>query len=357
MNILLNSLYEKALQKKDELNYKLEEDFKSIKEDPGKYWVEKPIIEDKQNITISGGDGSRYSKEFMSFSLFAVGAECLIYNGNGLHSVESCDIDILKPYNYVKNRLDNYMRILEIKTNLKALNEHNIDLILFDGSILGNVIRPLPLENMLSTHLKKKIVYKFQNVLENSLESEEMQIISPKYSEYIETSFEKNINEAMVYLESMENLVALKRFLDKTSNIIAISKTSARSDYFGSYIPDIAIFNSHNKKEGYSIPKHFKISKISNREFQLYDDFFKKLEFTIFYARLDDFKNVIKIELPYKADETEIEGLLGKIKRICADGYPYLLKKAHNDVIVKRTDFERLIKIMGFLEKTGREIL
>ena len=173
----------------------------------------------------------------------------------------------------------------------------------------------------------------------------------------IETDFEKRKLEAMIYLESLENLVSLKSLLEKTRNIVAISKTSARSDYFDSYIPDIAIFDSFNKKQGYSKPRYFEISKIGNRNFPIYDKFFKELTFTIFYARLDNFKNIVKVELPYKANETEIKRILSKVKCVCADGYPHLLKKAHHDVVVKKTDLERIIRIMGFIEKTGREML
>ncbi|WP_414468927.1 DNA double-strand break repair nuclease NurA [Methanobacterium sp. ACI-7] len=354
---MLDSLYEKALEKKDELNYRLEQDFKNINIDPYEFWVNEDINEEELDITISGGDGSRYSKEFMSFALYAVGAECLVYNSNGLESVECCDIDILRPYSYVKNRLDNYMRILEVKTNLKSLQLYDIDLILFDGSILGDIIRPSPLENMLPDISREMIQSKYLEKLEDSLKSQNVQIMSPKLFNLIETDFKKRKLEAMIYLESLENLVSLKSFLEKTNNIAAISKTSARSDYFGSYIPDMAIFDSFNKKQGYTKPKHFKISEIGNRKFPIYDEFFKELTFTIFYARLDNFKNVIKVELPYKADEEEIRRVLGKIKCVCADGYPHLLKKAHHDVIVKRTDLEMITRIMGFLEKTGREML
>jgi NurA-like 5'-3' nuclease len=354
---LLDSLYEKALEKKDELNYRLKKDLDNIKINPHEFWINEPIKEDELDITISGGDGSRYSKEFMSFALYAVGTKCLIYNSNGLESVECCDIDILRPYSYVKSRLDNYMRILEVKTNLKALKLFDIDLILFDGSILGDIIRPAPLENMLPDRTREEIKSKYLNKIESSLKSEETQIISPKLFNLIETDFKKRKVEAMIYLESLENLVSLKTFLEKTSNIVAISKTSARSDYFGSYIPDIAIFDSFNKEQGYSTPKYFKISEIGNRRFPVYDEFFKELTFTIFYARLDNFKNVIKVELPYKANEIEIKRILSKIKCVCADGYPHLLKKAHHDVVVKKTDLERIIKIMGFIEKTGREML
>ena len=100
-----------------------------------------------------------------------------------------------------------------------------------------------------------------------------------------------------------------------------------------------------------------KYLKLETENFPVYNEFFKGLTFTIFYARLDNFKNVIKVELPYEANESEIRRILSKIKCVCADGYPHLLKKAHHDVVVKKTDLERMHGLMGFIEKTGREML
>ena len=87
------------------------------------------------------------------------------------------------------------------------------------------------------------------------------------------------------------------------------------------------------------------------------DDFFKGLSFTVFYARLEDYKNVLKFELPYKASKKEIINILEALKGISPEGYPYLLKKAHNDVVISKSDLERLSNIIGFLQKSGREML
>ena len=66
---------------------------------------------------------------------------------------------------------------------------------------------------------------------------------------------------------------------------------------------------------------------------------------------------IIKIELPYEADEDEIRKILSDLKRDSVEGYPYLLKKAHNEVVIKNKDIDGLSKIIGFYEKSGREML
>ncbi|MCE7698781.1 MAG: DNA double-strand break repair nuclease NurA [Methanobacterium paludis] len=119
---------------------------------------------------------------------------------------------------------------------------------------------------------------------------------------------------------------------------------------------DMAIFDKF-KKEGYSEPKYLNVSKRVKRDFPVCNEFFRSLTFTIFYARLEDHKNILKFELPYRATEDEIKNILSVIKGNSVEGYPYLLKKAHNDVVIRKTDIERLSKIIGFLEKSGREML
>jgi len=65
----------------------------------------------------------------------------------------------------------------------------------------------------------------------------------------------------------------------------------------------------------------------------------------------------LKFELPYEASEEEIIDILRIIKRNSVEGYPLLLKKAHNDVVIRKVDLERLSNIIGFIEKSGREML
>ena len=166
--------------------------------------------------------------------------------------------------------------------------------------------------------------------------------------------FEDPVN-AMIYLESIENLLVIKKLLENERSVMGISKTSTNREYFKYKIPDMAIFDRYSREEGFTKPQPMKISK--REEFPVANDFFKGLTFTIFYARLENHKNILKFELPYIADEKDIKKLLGTIKNHSAEGYPLLLKKAHNDVVIKRKDLENLSKIIGFMEKSGREML
>jgi len=357
---MLDSLYEKALIKKDNLNEKINIDFDDLNVDPSCYWREYTIKEDDNSLTICAGDGSINKKNFMSFIFYAIDAECLIYNKE-LTTIESSEIDIIPHHKHFEDRLRSYMGIFEIKNALRSFKEHEINYFMFDGSIMGNLIRPLPMEKRLKAEIKEKIknkyVPKLRKELKEDLDNKQVEITSSKFSEEME-EFEDPVN-AMIYLESLENLLVIGELLKNKQSVIGISKTSTNREYFDYIIPDMAIFDRYSRKEGFTKPRHIKIFRddFKREDFPVENKFFKGLTFTIFYTRLENHKNILKFELPYKADEADIKRILTIIKNKSAEGYPLLLKKAHNDVVIKKTDLERLSKIIGLMEKSGREML
>lgn len=355
---MLESLYEKALKKRKEINNAFTKDLELIKINPNDLWMDYQSKTRTSDFTISGGDGSFNQKRFISSILYAVDAECLVYDGHTLNKIESSEVNIIPPYKYVRDILRNYMSIMEIKNSYHAYKKYNVDLSLFDGSILGNIIRPFPVENELPSTIKEKINKIYRPRLEKILKNEkEVGLASSQFSSEIEEEFDDYKIESMIYLENLENLLALGMFLKETRNIAAISKTSIRTDYFNINIPDIAIFENYCKKEGYSQLFYQDVNTTVKRDFPILNKFFRDLKFTVFYCRLEDHKNVLKIELPFQASEKQIIEILEKIKVVNAEGYPYLLKKAHNDVVIKVKDMEKLKKILNLIERTGRDML
>ena len=351
---MLDSLYQKALQKRESINNKLE-DIEHSKVDASKHWIDYPLKESTLDVNIAAGDGSINKRKFLPFIFYAIDAECLIHTPNGLKKIESSEIDIIHHHKYVEDRLRSYMGIFEIKNALKLFEDYKVDLFLFDGSILGNLIRPFPIEKELSEDVKEKIREKYFPILEKELEISKVEIKSSKIANEIAAEF-KDSDESMIYLENLENLLVISELMEKGKKVVAISKTSTSTEYFDSKIPDIAIFDIHSKKKGYSKPRYSYVKDVK-RDFPVRNELLKSLIFTIFYARLDDYKNILKFELPYFATEEDIQVLLKDIKNISAEGYPLLLKKAHNDVVIRKTDLENLSNIIGFMEKSGREML
>lgn len=358
---MLDSLYELVVYKKDYIKKKLSL-YNNDNINPSEYWLDYSFSDIADNIVIAAGDGSLNQKKYLSFNLFAVAAESLIYNGE-IKTLESSNVDIIPKHKHLKDRLRNYMSIFELKTAIKTFKSYDIDYYLLDGSLLGSLIRPYALDKSLTDSVKRLLINKYFKKLEQEMEefdfnNDVIDISSKKFFKEIEKELDlEDQYDPMIYLENIEHLILISYLLSFKNKIIAISKTSSSREYFDDVNTDIAIFSIFSKKEGYTKPKYVDISKTSKRDFTVKDDFFREITFTIFYARLEDNANILKFELPYVVGEEEIVEILSKIKKYSVDGYPYLLKKAHNDVVITNKDMDRLEKILGILERTGREML
>ena len=341
---MLNSLYTEAIRKKGLINEPLEE-YKETKIDIESKWHEEEIIPSDSNPVLAAGDGSYNKKKYLSFNFYAVAAQSLIYNPNDtesrLKTIESAELDIIPHQSFLEERLRNMMSIFEIKT--------------------GDLIRPIPVEKSISPEYKANIISQVKEKLESEIQSDELNLSSFNFKEEFKDLFEdENIDEyaLITFLESLENLIALKYLLENKKKIVAISKTSSSNKLFHANIPDLAILDGMTRKQGFSEPYHMKVTTKTKHDFPIEDEFFRELWFTVFFARLDDNKNIIKIELPYYTkDLDEIREILKVLKSNSTEGYPFLLKKAHKDVVISNQDMNSLSKIIGFLDKSGREML
>ncbi|AMK15321.1 DNA double-strand break repair nuclease NurA [Methanobrevibacter olleyae] len=360
---MLNSLYEEAIRKKGLIDEPLEE-YVEAKIDIESKWHEEEISSPDSNLILAAGDGSYNKKKYLSFNFYALSAESLIYNPKDIDSklktIESVELDIIPHQSFIEDRLRNMMSIFEIKTAIKTFNDYKVDYYMDDGSILGDLIRPIPVEKAISQEYKEDIISKVKEKLEREIQSNELNLSSYKFKNEFKELFEdENIDEyALIsFLESLENLIALKYLLENRKKIIAISKTSSSNEIFHANIPDMAILDRFTKKQGYSEYYRRKVTYKTKHDFPIENEFFRELSFTIFFARLEDNKNIIKIELPYHAEEEDIKEVLRVIKSNSTEGYPFLLKKAHKDVVISNQNMNSLSKIIGFLDKSGREIL
>ena len=387
---MLNSLYTEAIKKRDKLNNKIDVLSKIKSIDVDKVWFEEPISPSGNKIIVAAGDGSYNKKKYLSFNFYAVSAVSFIY-GDKLEKIESIEVDTLPHQSFLDDRLRNIMGIFEIKNAIKTVNKYDVDYYLDDGSLLGDLIRPFPIENKLSNEKKEKIISRFKEKIETEIKNNSLGLSSSKFKEDFKNLFsdksvnlnsfnngsvslddlnssDKTLNDfieddeidensLILFLENIEKLIALSYLLKNKKKIIAISKTSSSNELLHTNIPDMAILDKFSKKQGFSKPYYKNMSTEMKRDFPVENEFFRNLVFTVFFARLEDNKNIIKIELPYKADEDGIRKILSDLKKDSVEGYPYLLKKAHNEVVIKNKDIEELSKIIGFYEKSGREML
>lgn len=361
---MLKSLYIKALNNRRYLQPEPEKnsDF-SLKDK----WFDKPFVKSKNEFSIAAGDGSFNIKKFLMFNYCPVSAEAIIYDDD-LKSIEQSEIFEIDHVPFLKELISNYMSIFELKCCLKTINEFNVDYYLFDGSIFGDLQNHYPKGAKQPSDIKKHLnggaLKMFEDEINDLLNLElSFPEIKKRIFVHVSGEGEDNYDEEMddvysLYLSSIEKLLVLKEVLKSNKKIISISKTSSSNDLFHSNAPDIAILDQFTEKQGISKLIHKKVESSTAIPFPIYNDFFNGLWFTIFYVRLKENKNVLKVEIPYYVkDEDEIREIVEIIKRDSAEGYPYLLNKAHNDVVITNKHVDELLKISRIYETTNREQL
>lgn len=352
---MLKSLYYKALNNRQFIQPEPEKN-ENFSMD-GK-WFDEPFAKSKKKFSIAAGDGSFNIKKFLMFNYCPVGAEALIYDGD-LTQIEQAEIFQIRHVPFIKELIPNYMSIFELKCCLKAINEHDVDYYLFDGSIFGDLQNHYPKgakqPDDIKSYLNDGVLKSFMDNI-NDLSNLDLSFPEIKRQVFVHASDELD-DVYNLYLSSIEKLLVLREVLKKNKKIISISKTSSTNDLFHSNAPDIGILDQFTQKQGISDIIYKKVESSIPVPFPVADEFFNKLWFTIFYVRLEENKNVLKVELPYYAEKEEVREIVEIIKRDSAEGYPYLLNKAHNDVVITNKHVEELLKIGRVYETTNREQL
>ena len=356
---MLNSLYEKAIAKRGFIpDLESDTDIESQLEHK---WFNRSIGESASDFTIAAGDGSFNKKKFLTTNFCAVGAESIIYDGE-IKKIDDSDIFNIPHVSFLDELLGNYMAIYELKCALRTLKDYNVDYYMFDGSILGDLQNAFPKGAKLPSKIKNNLDDSTLNEFERRLAIRQYGLVFPEVRDSLKMvelpKKEEKINEIEEYnlhLASVEKIILLKEILQYRKKIISISKTSSDNDLFHWNIPDIAFLDKFTKKQGMSLIKYKSV--FEKAAFPYYNDFFKGITFTIFYVRFQDNKNVLKVELPYKASKEEVFEIIRKINQLSVQGYPYLLNKAHNDVVITDRNMKELMKIAKIYETTNREVM
>lgn len=342
---MLDETYETLARKRAQLREEIEKLSDIGSEKYSQLWREVEIPERK--AIIGAEDGSLNHRRYKNFVIYAVNAIALVYNGS-FQEIKHSDINILYPYKNIEERLNLYRTIFELKTALEVLDE--AELFLLDGSMLSDVGYLKRFGRWLGEEEKREVLE-----LAPELEKiEGVEIASMRFAAQFEGEhkFEK-----IMFLEYLEFLSSLARLLEEgIEKLVAISKLSTKSS-FAEDLPDIAVFEEISKKQGYSRPEYEPLTSQVMGKFSVYEELFKSLVFTTFYARFEDKKGVFLLELPREIKDEEILEILCKIKSTCIDGYPYFLTKAHKSVVITNRDMENIFTSLGIYAKTGREML
>lgn len=197
--------------------------------------------------------------------------------------------------------------------------------------------------------LAKEFIHKIGVLDRNQLEAKSLEIETN-----IAYKANNNVNLILVDGSLISRFVSVypsvvKSVMDlikEYRNIVFISKTSDSREIFkhmNSKVGDIYFFNHISSKAGYSKPHIITRYKES---------------ITVVYARLSDFTPLIKLEFPREITQQKVKGILDQLAYDSVSGYPYVLKLAHNTVVVSDNDIERLAGIYGLKNEFGaREVL
>lgn len=261
-----------------------------------KNWVDYAKVGGKhrENAILASIAGVDGSFNFKSFIGFSIYAISAV--GIGKSIKEEADVDIIGEQRYVDEKIK--IKMLELEAKIaEELCEEN-ELVIFDGSFVNNIVI-----------------------------AEERKAIAELEKDYAS------------YLENFKRIIEKNR-----EKIVALSKTSTRNAVFKKKISDMAIYNHATSAMGYSLPEYVFLKNLS-------------YGFTTFYARFEKNKNILCIELPYSASESEVRDVYENIRKNAVNGYPYVLIKAHKRAEIKNRDMERIISLLGITRKTGREVL
>lgn len=299
---------------------------------------------------VGGVDGSINYVEYKGTMFVVANAEVVALTNNGLfRAVASGFADIIVPYWLPRERSRLYMETLEYKVALKALKENEDMVVLFDGSLLNSMPR-LPREYLVRSSKELKYI---EEAFEERLREvgKNVDLVSREIAMEILGRSDENANHKILTVEILELLSTLSLILDPkyAGRILWVAKNSTDNSVFHKTIADIAVLERYTVGPGFYVAGS---SRLKGYQFFRTFDKIERVPVFVYYARLDQGGPVLRIEAPYISAK-EIGEYLALVSSISAGGYPYVLRVAHRDVIVRNSDVKTLASMLG-LEILGK---
>lgn len=168
------------------------------------------------------------------------------------------------------------------------------------------------------------------NLATESLEKEDFVLID---GSVLARFYDRRLKRPMKFFEYASML------MDK-QNVIFVAKTSESNTSIGGAVGDLFYFSKATHVSGFSKP------------------YYEPIGVSVFYVRLTDFAPCLKIEVPGKVNEAEAKRTLDVLKNRSFNGYPYVLRLAHERCRIANEDMIRLADMLGLnIETGGREVL
>lgn len=384
---MLDVLYLKTIEKKEEIteffeNITEEIDIKKVEE----IYKEKNFNKNVQDKNFAAIDGSFNRIKYMAGYIYALTSQTIVSKSGENVSKEFASADINTISTIHDRNIDKIlsldMNIFELKSTLNTLRKHkDLHYMLIDGSIHRSLIT---FRTFGSYNIPKEIediFPKYYKIMEDVIKFGELpiDITIKKYVDELREDcssviksenpyevFKKHEIDIILYLESIEQLLCiyylLSEFKDK---LVCISKTSSSKRLFKEKIPDSAVIEYTCNKAGFTFHLDMHHSKIIREvegkktriNYPVKNMALSESNFYTSFVKLENKSNVLKIEIPRDMNEVNFIELLEDLKSISVEGYPHILKKAHDEVKIENKFMERLQKNLGIYDKTGRDML
>jgi len=145
--------------------------------------------------------------------------------------------------------------------------------------------------------------------------------------------YDRRLKRPMKFFEYASMLMNKK-------NVIFVAKTSNSNVVMNGVVGDMFYFSKSASTPGYSKP------------------YYDPIGVSVFYARLAEFAPCLKVEIPGRTDEKEANRILDVLATKSFNGYPYVLRLAHERCRIANEDMIRLADVLGLnIEAGGREVL
>ena len=381
---MLDALYQKSIERKEEINNFFENITQEIDiEKVEEKYVNCAFKKTTQDKNFAAIDGSFNKTKYMAGYVYAITSQTIISKSNQDVQKESQAAEIKTISTIHNHRIDKIlstqMNIFELKSTIDTLKKHpDIDYMLMDGSLRGILIN-----YQQNNDIPQKVINylnSYQIPFENELNEENVQIelTSERYKgpirkdvkellkEEPEIEFKDIKSDIDFYLNGIEQLVCISYLLQHfKEKIICISKTSSTRSVFEQSIPDAAVIQYVCPHSGYTKPEPRESNRLVRHiggQIRTIDYPVKNRElcdniFNIFFTKLEDKSNTLKIEIPKTITITELTDLLNELESISIDGYPHILKKAHDEVKIGTDFMKRINRNIGLENRTGRDML
>jgi len=327
-------------------------------------WLELP---ESEKCIAFGVDGSKGEDKRSGVVIYAVSGIAA-----GKTILELHDVAVMKSYKHIDERIRLHMTIMEFRVG--AMIEE-ADIILFDGTLSGDLIRPPTYIDSTSRDVVKR--YEFENLLDDFIEKlddwwTELQesvkggktqrttlLSRTKFFDELERKYRKDKeghkDNLRILLEYVEYLQAFDVLLDKDIPIVSIAKTFYKDEFAPPGICDYPIldllaYRQLGKRKAAYLP--FEYTKVDKRIPKFAKKFanVSKLLDRLYacYIRFTDSGNIYLLESNHKVNDD----LMAKIVGLELEGYLLPLKQAHNLVKIKKKEMDVIVaSILNALAK------